>query len=76
MNIEYGYNFGPNKIYGIEFSLFNLDHLDMAVNVWELFGFKVLFKLMGFNIVLASIEIADTRASLCICNCHLTVFWG
>jgi hypothetical protein len=69
-------HFGPNKIYGIELSLFDLDHLDMAINDWEIIGAKIAIKIFGCNLIIAGLEISDGRASICVLNCFLTVFWG
>lgn len=63
-------------LYGIELSLFNLDPLDMGIGHWEIVAAKAAIKIFGFNLVLASLEVADTRATVGILNCFLTVFWG
>lgn len=63
-------------LYGIELSLFRLDSLDMEIGPWELVGVKGAVRFFGINIVLACLEISDTRATIGLLNCFLTVFWG
>lgn len=71
-----GYHFGPNRIYGIELGIFNFDSIDMAIGSWEIIAAKVCIKIFGLNLVLLSLEISDTRASLGVLNCFLSAFWG
>lgn len=63
-------------LWGIELSLFRFDPINMEVGSWELIAAKALVKLFDLNIVLASLEISDTRATIGALNCFLTVFWG
>jgi hypothetical protein len=69
-------SFGPDQVHGIELELFSaLDEIDMAINTWEIVAAKLAIKLFGLEVILASLEISDTRATLCCLNCFLTVFW-
>jgi hypothetical protein len=72
------HNFGPDNLYGIEVSFppTAIDELDMAINSWELIGAKAMVKIQNFQLILLSLEISDSRASLGALNCFLTVFWG
>lgn len=63
-------------LYGVELSLFRLDLIDMEIGPWEIVAIKAAIKIFGFNLVLASLEVADTRATIGFLNCFLTVFWG
>lgn len=63
-------------LYGIELSLFRLDSLDMQIGSWEIIAAKIAIRFFGFNLILLALEIADTRATVGLFNCWLTVFWG
>lgn len=68
-----GKNYG---LYGIELSLFDSDPIDMSIGTWEIVAAKALLKLFGLNVVLVGLEISDSRATVSLLNCHLSVFWG
>ena len=68
-----GKNYG---LWGIELTLFDSDPIDMEVGSWEIVAAKALVKLFGLNIVVAALEISDSRATIGLLNCFLSVFWG
>lgn len=68
-----GKNYG---LYGIELSLFNSDPIDMEIGPWEIVAAKVAIRFFGLNVVLVGLEISDSRATVSLLNCHLSVFWG
>ena len=71
-----GYHFGPNRIYGVELSAFRIDELDFEQGSWEIVSLKLQFKLFGLRVNAFSLDVSDTRTSLGILNCYLSVFWG
>lgn len=68
-----GKNYG---LYGVELSLFSSDPIDMEIGSWEIVAAKVLVKLFGLNLVVAALEISDSRMTVSALNCQLSVFWG
>ena len=68
-----GKHFG---LWGVELTLFSLDPIDMEIGSWEIVAAKVLVKFFGLNIVVAALEISDSRATISFLNCHFSVFWG
>ena len=73
------YNFGPDKLWGIELSLFEFDPIDMEIGSWEIIAVKAIVKLFNIGIVLASLEVSSNYISNYISigflNCHATIFW-
>jgi hypothetical protein len=64
------------NLWGFEMALFKSDPIDMEIGTWEIIAAKALLKVFGLNIVLAGLEVSDSRATISALNCHLSVFWG
>ncbi len=70
-------SFGPNDIYAIKVSLFDMDkEFDMAIWPWDIIAAKFSIKCFSMQLVILSLTITDTRVSVCILNCYLSLFWG
>jgi hypothetical protein len=60
---------------GIEFCLFDVDPIDMEIGTWEIMAVKAIAQIFGFQMVLAALEISDSRLTVSLLNCHISLFW-
>lgn len=63
-------------LWGVELSVFDFDPIDMEIGSWEIVAAKAIVKFFGLNIVMIGLEISDSRMTISLLNCHLSVFWG
>jgi len=60
---------------GIELTLFDHDPIDMEILMSEIAAIKIITQIFGLGVVLAGLEISDSRITVSLLNCHLSVFW-
>lgn len=68
-------SWGYNDRYGIEMSVFKTDIIDYETHQFDVFSFKVLFRLFGFNVYVVGLEINDSRTTVGLLSSFFTVFY-